>query len=111
MSDMYFIEVVLKCKWLSDTATGYNTSKNRPSKLLTWRLQRPLGIRHLQIIINGISHSICMWFLSSALVALLAFSRLSFATSSSGDSVLVLLDASLEKENYSIFFGGLESMC
>jgi oligosaccharyltransferase complex subunit beta len=52
-----------------------------------------------------------MWFLSSALVALLAFARLSFATSSSGDSVLVLLDASLEKENYSIFFGGLESMC
>ncbi|KAJ8585670.1 Dolichyl-diphosphooligosaccharide-protein glycosyltransferase [Rhizopogon salebrosus TDB-379] len=49
-----------------------------------------------------------MWFLSSALVALLAFARLSFATSSSGDSVLVLLDASLEKENYSIFFGGLE---
>ncbi|KAG1723524.1 Oligosaccharyltransferase 48 kDa subunit beta-domain-containing protein [Suillus paluster] len=39
----------------------------------------------------------------SALVSLLAFARLSFATSSSGDSVLV------DRENNSIFFGGLES--
>ncbi|OAX35296.1 Dolichyl-diphosphooligosaccharide-protein glycosyltransferase [Rhizopogon vinicolor AM-OR11-026] len=49
-----------------------------------------------------------MRLLSSAFVALLAFARLSFAASSSGDSVLVLLDTSLDRENYSIFFGGLE---
>jgi hypothetical protein len=67
--------------------------------------------RHLQIIVNGTSQFTGMWFLSSVLVALLAFARFSFATSSSGNSVLVLLDTSLEKENYSIFFGGLESMC
>ncbi|KAG2139009.1 Dolichyl-diphosphooligosaccharide--protein glycosyltransferase subunit WBP1 [Suillus clintonianus] len=49
-----------------------------------------------------------MRLLNSALVTLLAFARLSFASSSSGDSVLVLLDPSLDRENYSIFFGGLE---
>jgi len=52
-----------------------------------------------------------MWLLNSALVALVAVARLSFASSSSGESVLVLLDTSLDRENYSIFFGGLESMC
>jgi oligosaccharyltransferase complex subunit beta len=51
-----------------------------------------------------------MRLLSSALVTLLALTKLSFASSSSGDSVLVVLDPSLDRENYSIFFGGLESM-
>ncbi|KAG1736863.1 Dolichyl-diphosphooligosaccharide--protein glycosyltransferase subunit WBP1 [Suillus paluster] len=49
-----------------------------------------------------------MRLLSSALVTLLAFAKLSFAMSSSGDSVLVLLNPSLDRENYSVFFGGLE---
>lgn len=49
-----------------------------------------------------------MWLLSSALVTLLALTKLSFASSSSGDSVLVVLDPSLDRENYSIFFSGLE---
>ncbi|KAG1725842.1 Dolichyl-diphosphooligosaccharide--protein glycosyltransferase subunit WBP1 [Suillus lakei] len=49
-----------------------------------------------------------MRLLSSALVTLLALARLGFASSSSGDSVLVLLDPSLDREDYSIFLGGLE---
>ncbi|KAH7914085.1 Dolichyl-diphosphooligosaccharide--protein glycosyltransferase subunit WBP1 [Hygrophoropsis aurantiaca] len=49
-----------------------------------------------------------MRLLGSTLFALLAFVGLGSAKSSSGDSVLVLLDPSLEKENYSLFFSGLE---
>lgn len=49
-----------------------------------------------------------MRLLSSALVTLLTLTTFSFASSS---SVLVVLDPSLDRENYSIFFGGLESMC
>ncbi|KAG1856671.1 Dolichyl-diphosphooligosaccharide--protein glycosyltransferase subunit WBP1 [Suillus subalutaceus] len=46
-----------------------------------------------------------MRLLSSALITLLALTKLSFASSS---SVLVVLDPSLDREDYSIFFGGLE---
>ncbi|KAH7890052.1 Dolichyl-diphosphooligosaccharide--protein glycosyltransferase subunit WBP1 [Phlebopus sp. FC_14] len=44
----------------------------------------------------------------SALASLFVLSTNVLAKSSSGDSVLVLLDPSLQKENYSIFFSGLE---
>ncbi|EGN96280.1 hypothetical protein SERLA73DRAFT_185948 [Serpula lacrymans var. lacrymans S7.3] len=47
-------------------------------------------------------------FSSTLLFPLVALARLVAAKSSSGDSVLVLLDPSLEKENFSIFFNGLE---
>ncbi|KAG2360434.1 Dolichyl-diphosphooligosaccharide--protein glycosyltransferase subunit WBP1 [Suillus spraguei] len=46
-----------------------------------------------------------MRLLSSVLVTLLALTKISFASSS---SVLVVLDPSLNREDYSIFFGGLE---
>ncbi|KAH7928174.1 Dolichyl-diphosphooligosaccharide-protein glycosyltransferase 48kDa subunit [Leucogyrophana mollusca] len=49
-----------------------------------------------------------MRFFGSAFISLLAFAGLSSAKSSSGDSVLVLLDPSLDKENFSLFFSGLE---
>jgi oligosaccharyltransferase complex subunit beta len=48
-----------------------------------------------------------MRLLSSALLTLLALTKLSFASSS---SVLVVLDPSLNREDYSIFFGGLEGL-
>lgn len=47
--------------------------------------------------------------LRSALVSCLALLASVLAKSSSGDNVLVLLDPSLDKANYSIFFNGLES--
>lgn len=50
-----------------------------------------------------------MRFLRSALVSCLALLASVLAKSSSGDKVLVLLDPSLDKANYSIFFNGLES--
>jgi oligosaccharyltransferase complex subunit beta len=49
-----------------------------------------------------------MRFLGSALVSFLVLASRVLAKSSSGDSVLVLLDPSLDKANYSIFFSGLE---
>ncbi|KAI6106514.1 Dolichyl-diphosphooligosaccharide--protein glycosyltransferase subunit WBP1, partial [Pisolithus croceorrhizus] len=49
-----------------------------------------------------------MRFLSSALVSFLALAYNVFAKSSTGDSVLVVIDPSLKKEDYSKFFGGLE---
>lgn len=49
-----------------------------------------------------------MRFLVSALVSFLALAGNAFARSSTGDSVLVLLDPSLKREDYSKFFGGLE---
>lgn len=65
----------------------------------------------LRLDLLTIQRYIVMWLLSSALASLLVLARVSLATSSSGDSVLVLLDPSLDRESYSIFFGGLESMC
>lgn len=50
-----------------------------------------------------------MRFLKSALVSCLALLSSVLAQSSSGDKVLVLLDPSLDKANYSVFFNGLES--
>ncbi|KAG9318109.1 Dolichyl-diphosphooligosaccharide--protein glycosyltransferase subunit WBP1 [Chiua virens] len=49
-----------------------------------------------------------MRFLRSALVSCLAVIASALAKSSSGDKVLVLLDPSLDRENYSIFFNSLE---
>jgi oligosaccharyltransferase complex subunit beta len=49
-----------------------------------------------------------MRFLGSVLVSSLVLAGKVLAKSSSGDSVLVLLDPSLDRANYSIFFGGLE---
>ncbi|KAF8126565.1 Dolichyl-diphosphooligosaccharide--protein glycosyltransferase subunit WBP1 [Boletus edulis] len=49
-----------------------------------------------------------MRFLRSALLSCLALLATVLAKSSSGDKVLVLLDPSLDKANYSIFFNGLE---
>ncbi|KAF9234494.1 Dolichyl-diphosphooligosaccharide--protein glycosyltransferase subunit WBP1 [Melanogaster broomeanus] len=49
-----------------------------------------------------------MRFLGSALVSFFVLASKVFAKSSSGDSVLVLLDPSLDRANYSIFFSGLE---
>lgn len=51
-----------------------------------------------------------MRFLRSALVSCLVLLAGVLAKSSSGDKVLVLLDPALDRENYSIFFNGLESM-
>ena len=50
-----------------------------------------------------------MRFLRTLLFPLLALTSFALARSSTGDSVLVLLDTSLKKENFSIFFGDLES--
>ena len=50
-----------------------------------------------------------MRFLRTLLFPLLALTSFALARSSTGDSVLVLLDSSLKKENFSIFFGDLES--
>ncbi|KAF9228804.1 Dolichyl-diphosphooligosaccharide-protein glycosyltransferase 48kDa subunit [Gyrodon lividus] len=49
-----------------------------------------------------------MRFLRSALVSFLVLAAKVLAKSSSGDAVLVLLDPSLDRANYSIFFSGLE---
>ena len=50
-----------------------------------------------------------MRFLRKLLLPVLAVASLALAQSSTGNSVLVLLDPSLKKENFSIFFGDLES--
>ena len=50
-----------------------------------------------------------MRFLRTLLFPLLALTSFVLARSSTGDSVLVLLDPSLKRENFSIFFGDLES--
>lgn len=42
--------------------------------------------------------------------AVLAFVAQAFAKSSTGDSVLVVLQPSLKKEDYSIYFKNLESV-
>jgi oligosaccharyltransferase complex subunit beta len=44
------------------------------------------------------------------LAQLLALAALSIGRSSTGDSVLVVLDPSLKQEDYSLFFNGLKSM-
>ncbi|KAI8999107.1 Dolichyl-diphosphooligosaccharide-protein glycosyltransferase subunit [Trametes punicea] len=49
-----------------------------------------------------------MRFLRGLLLPLVALGAFAFARSSTGDSVLVLLDPSLKKENFSIFFDDLE---
>ncbi|KAI0781447.1 Dolichyl-diphosphooligosaccharide-protein glycosyltransferase subunit [Trametes elegans] len=49
-----------------------------------------------------------MRFLRGLLLPLVALASFAFARSSTGDSVLVLLDPSLKRENFSIFFGDLE---
>ncbi|KAI1791499.1 dolichyl-diphosphooligosaccharide-protein glycosyltransferase [Ganoderma leucocontextum] len=49
-----------------------------------------------------------MRFLRTLLFPLLALTSFALARSSTGDSVLVLLDPSLKRENFSIFFGDLE---
>ncbi|KAI0648379.1 Dolichyl-diphosphooligosaccharide-protein glycosyltransferase subunit [Trametes meyenii] len=49
-----------------------------------------------------------MRFLRGLLLSVAAFAGFAFARSSTGDSVLVLLDPSLKRENFSIFFGDLE---
>ncbi|KIO00170.1 hypothetical protein M404DRAFT_153406 [Pisolithus tinctorius Marx 270] len=49
-----------------------------------------------------------MRFFVSALVSFLALANNVFAKSGTGDSVLVVIDPSLKKEDYSKFFGGLE---
>ena len=50
-----------------------------------------------------------MRFLRQLLLPVLALAGLALARSSSGDSVLVLLDPSLKREDFSVFFGDLES--
>jgi len=45
---------------------------------------------------------------TSLLVSILSLSALSFAKSSSGDSVLVILEDKLQQDSYSIFFNGLK---
>lgn len=57
--------------------------------------------------VNGIS----MRFLWSIISCAVAFLALVNAKSSSGDSVLVILEPGLQKEDYSIFFSGLEGLC
>ena len=52
-----------------------------------------------------------MRFLRKLLLPVLALASLALARSSTGDSVLVVLDPSLKKDNFSIFFGDLESTC
>ena len=47
----------------------------------------------------------------SLYLILAAFVGLLQAKSSSGDSVLVILDNKLNRADYSLFFGGLESTC
>ena len=54
-------------------------------------------------------HGHTMRFLCKLLLPFLALASLSWAKSSSGDSVLVILDPTLKKDNFSIFFGDLES--
>ncbi|KAI0628746.1 Dolichyl-diphosphooligosaccharide-protein glycosyltransferase subunit [Trametes polyzona] len=49
-----------------------------------------------------------MRFLRGLLLPLVALVGFTFARSSTGDSVLVLLDPSLKRDNFSIFFGDLE---
>ncbi|TBU26101.1 dolichyl-diphosphooligosaccharide-protein glycosyltransferase [Dichomitus squalens] len=49
-----------------------------------------------------------MRFLRTLLFPLVALTSLALARSSTGDTVLVLLEPSLKKENFSIFFGDLE---
>ncbi|KAH9918369.1 dolichyl-diphosphooligosaccharide-protein glycosyltransferase [Epithele typhae] len=49
-----------------------------------------------------------MRLLRKLLFSVLALASLALAKSSTGDSVLVVLDPSLRKEDYSIFFGDLE---
>lgn len=49
---------------------------------------------------------VALWGLLAHLVALAAMVS---AKSSTGDSVLVVLEPSLKREDYSMFFGGLES--
>ncbi|KAI0657230.1 dolichyl-diphosphooligosaccharide-protein glycosyltransferase [Cubamyces menziesii] len=49
-----------------------------------------------------------MRFLRGLLLPLVALAGFAFARSSTGDSVLVLLDPSLDRDNFSIFFGDLE---
>ena len=46
-----------------------------------------------------------LYFILAAFVGLLQ------AKSSTGDSVLVILDNKLNRADYSLFFGGLESTC
>lgn len=48
---------------------------------------------------------------SLLLVSLAAIARLAAAKSSSGDSVLVILEPEVSKDDYSIFFAGLTSAC
>ena len=50
-----------------------------------------------------------MRLLRKLLLPVLALASLALARSSTGDSILVLLDPSLKKENFSVFFGDLES--
>lgn len=52
-----------------------------------------------------------MRFLRKLAAAVVLLASLAFAKSSTGDTVLVLLDPSLKKENFSIFLGDLESAC
>ena len=47
--------------------------------------------------------------LRSLLIPLLGLASFAAAKSSSGDSVLVVLDQTVAKEDYSLFFTGLES--
>lgn len=47
----------------------------------------------------------------SLYLILAAFVGLLHAKSSTGDSVLVILDNKLDRSDYSLFFGGLESTC
>jgi oligosaccharyltransferase complex subunit beta len=48
--------------------------------------------------------------LSSLIIGLLGLVSLVIANSSSGNSVLVVLEPSLRREEFSIFFGDLEGM-
>jgi len=57
---------------------------------------------------SGKTFSAKMRFLVSALISFLALAGNALARSSTGDSVLVVLDPSLKREDYSKFFGGLE---
>lgn len=51
-----------------------------------------------------------MRFGCALLASVLAFAAQAYARSSTGDSVLVILQPSLKKEDYSIYFKNLESV-
>ena len=83
-----------------DTARVLNNAPWPPPRLNLPRCSHP----------HTLSTSFCTMFSFRrwSLLALFAFAASAFAKSSTGDSVLVVLDPTLDKANYSIFFDGLK---